>query len=49
LLATDGGALRRDDASSIAATLIIFSISDAADLFVFLAGWSLRLMADGGG
>jgi hypothetical protein len=30
-------------------TLINFSISDAADLFVFLAGWSLRLMADGGG
>jgi hypothetical protein len=29
--------------------LINFSISDAADLFVFLAGWSLRLMADGGG
>ena len=27
----------------------IISISDAADLFVFLAGWSLRLMADGGG
>ncbi|MGH6663912.1 MAG: OpgC family protein, partial [Pseudolabrys sp.] len=26
-----------------------FSISDAADLFVFLAGWSLRLMADGSG
>jgi hypothetical protein len=30
-------------------TLINFSFSDAADLFVFLAGWSLRLMADGGG
>jgi hypothetical protein len=30
-------------------TLINFSISDAADLFVFLAGWSLRLMAEGGG
>jgi hypothetical protein len=30
-------------------TLINFSLSDAADLFVFLAGWSLRLMADGGG
>ncbi len=30
-------------------TLINYSISDAADLFVFLAGWSLRLMADGGG
>ena len=30
-------------------TLINFSISDAADLFVFLAGWSLRLMANGGG
>jgi hypothetical protein len=30
-------------------TLVNFSISDAADLFVFLAGWSLRLMADGGG
>ncbi len=30
-------------------TLINFSASDAADLFVFLAGWSLRLMADGGG
>ena len=29
-------------------TLINFSIADAADLFVFLAGWSLRLMADGG-
>jgi hypothetical protein len=29
--------------------LINFSFSDAADLFVFLAGWSLRLMADGGG
>ncbi len=30
-------------------TLINYSIADAADLFVFLAGWSLRLMADGGG
>jgi hypothetical protein len=30
-------------------TLMNVSISDAADLFVFLAGWSLRLMADGGG
>lgn len=30
-------------------TLANVSISDAADLFVFLAGWSLRLMADGGG
>ena len=30
-------------------TLVNFSFSDAADLFVFLAGWSLRLMADGGG
>jgi len=30
-------------------TLGNFSITDAADLFVFLAGWSLRLMADGGG
>ncbi len=30
-------------------TLANFSISDAADLFVFLAGWSLRLMAEGGG
>src|SRR5271167_2866770 len=30
-------------------TLVNYSISDAADLFVFLAGWSLRLMADGGG
>jgi hypothetical protein len=30
-------------------TLINVSISDAADLFVFLAGWSIRLMADGGG
>jgi len=29
-------------------TLANVSISDAADLFVFLAGWSLRLMADGG-
>ena len=26
-----------------------FSIADAADLFVFLAGWSLRLMAEGRG
>ena len=30
-------------------TLANFSISDAADLFVFLAGWSLRLMAQGRG
>jgi hypothetical protein len=30
-------------------TLINYSIADAADLFVFLAGWSIRLMADGGG
>ncbi len=30
-------------------TLVNYSIADAADLFVFLAGWSLRLMADGGG
>lgn len=30
-------------------TLANFSLADAADLFVFLAGWSLRLMADGGG
>lgn len=30
-------------------TLNNYSFSDAADLFVFLAGWSLRLMADGGG
>ena len=30
-------------------TLVNFSIADAADLFVFLAGWSMRLMADGGG
>jgi hypothetical protein len=30
-------------------TMVNFSISDAADLFVFLAGWSLRLMADGSG
>src|SRR5579872_5067519 len=30
-------------------TLVNFSISDAADLFVFLAGWSLRLMAEGSG
>ncbi|MBS0245776.1 MAG: OpgC domain-containing protein [Proteobacteria bacterium] len=29
-------------------TLINFSIADAADLFVFLAGWSIRLMADSG-
>jgi hypothetical protein len=29
-------------------TLVNFSIADAADLFVFLAGWSLRLMADSG-
>ncbi len=29
-------------------TLANFSIADAADLFVFLAGWSLRLMAEGG-
>ena len=29
-------------------TLANFSISDAADLFVFLAGWSLRLLAEGG-
>jgi hypothetical protein len=29
-------------------TLVNFSISDAADLFVFLAGWSIRLMAQGG-
>ena len=29
-------------------TLVNYSFSDAADLFVFLAGWSLRLMADGG-
>ena len=29
-------------------TLVNFSIADAADLFVFLAGWSLRLMAEGG-
>ncbi|MGC1467472.1 MAG: OpgC domain-containing protein [Pseudolabrys sp.] len=28
-------------------TLANISISDAADLFVFLAGWSLRLMAQG--
>lgn len=28
-------------------TLVNFSISDAADLFVFLAGWSLRLMMTG--
>ncbi|MBI1202926.1 MAG: OpgC domain-containing protein [Rhodopseudomonas sp.] len=28
-------------------TLVNVSISDAADLFVFLAGWSIRLMADG--
>ena len=30
-------------------TLINYSFADAADLFVFLAGWSMRLMADGGG
>ena len=30
-------------------TMVNYSIADAADLFVFLAGWSLRLMADGGG
>jgi hypothetical protein len=30
-------------------TLVNYSIADAADLFVFLAGWSLRLMAEGGG
>ena len=30
-------------------TLANLSISDAADLFVFLAGWSLRLMAEGRG
>ena len=30
-------------------TLVNYSVADAADLFVFLAGWSLRLMADGGG
>ncbi len=30
-------------------TLVNFSISDAADLFVFLAGWSLRLMGEGRG
>ena len=29
-------------------TLVNYSFSDAADLFVFLAGWSLRLMADSG-
>ena len=29
-------------------TLANFSIADAADLFVFLAGWSLRLMSEGG-
>ena len=29
-------------------TLGNFSIADAADLFVFLAGWSLRLMVEGG-
>ncbi len=28
-------------------TLVNVSISDAADLFVFLAGWSIRLMAQG--
>ncbi len=30
-------------------TLGNFSISDAAELFVFLAGWSLRLLAEGRG
>ncbi|HXD83096.1 MAG TPA: OpgC domain-containing protein, partial [Rudaea sp.] len=30
-------------------TLANISLSDAADLFVFLAGWSLRLMAEGRG
>jgi hypothetical protein len=30
-------------------TIANFSIADAADLFVFLAGWSLRLMAEGRG
>jgi hypothetical protein len=30
-------------------TIANFSISDAADLFVFLAGWSLRLMGEGRG
>jgi len=30
-------------------TLVNYSVADAADLFVFLAGWSLRLMADGSG
>ncbi len=30
-------------------TLANFSIADAADLFVFLAGWSLRLMSEGRG
>lgn len=30
-------------------TLVNVSISDAADLFVFLAGWSIRLMAQGRG
>jgi hypothetical protein len=30
-------------------TLVNFSIADAADLFVFLAGWSLRLMSEGRG
>ncbi len=30
-------------------TLANVSIADAADLFVFLAGWSLRLMAEGRG
>jgi hypothetical protein len=29
-------------------TLVNFSIADAADLFVFLAGWSMRLMSEGG-
>ncbi|HZL31706.1 MAG TPA: OpgC domain-containing protein [Pseudolabrys sp.] len=28
-------------------TLVNVSIADAADLFVFLAGWSIRLMAEG--
>jgi hypothetical protein len=30
-------------------TLVNYSIADSADLFVFLAGWSIRLMADSGG
>ena len=30
-------------------TMTNYSLSDAADLFVFLAGWSMRLMADGEG